>query len=215
MFLMNRSFGAKIVLTLIVTGALSSLLVGSNAQQESSNGVKRLDFANLPLGLVVTVGNKPVVINGAITPPGATILPGAVVQSYRDSATIFLRSMGQIDIAPQTLLLVNFDESNIEVRLRKGCATVKVKPGIIGSVSTPQGVFRSTSDERPLVDACLADERDNAAVVDIGAARVGSSAAAAPNRNWPIAAGLLPLGPAASARIILRHRPEAISQSAP
>src|SRR4026209_2028325 len=70
-----------------------------------------------------TRNNQPITVNGLSANTGATILTGATIETGADtSATVNLGSLGSLDIAPNTKLVLTYDDQgNVKVVLVYGC----------------------------------------------------------------------------------------------
>ncbi|MDQ2921148.1 MAG: hypothetical protein M3R52_06010 [Acidobacteriota bacterium] len=118
---------------------------------------------------LTTTGNQPITLNGASAVGGATILTGATIETPANvSATINLGSLGDLEIAPNSELTLEFDHNGnvVKVKLRRGCTKLRTKKGVNGQVDTPDGVSTKTESRR----------RANVCFV-AGASQVGQQAA--------------------------------------
>jgi len=98
-----------------------------------------------------TTGNQPITLNGASAVGGATILTGATIETPANvSATINLGSLGDLEIAPNSELTLEFDHNGnvVKVKLRRGCTKLRTKKGVNGQVDTPDGVSTKTESRR-------------------------------------------------------------------
>src|SRR6185436_18667796 len=73
---------------------------------------------------LTTRNNQPVTVNGLSANTGASILTGATIETGADqSATVNLGPLGTLDIAPNTKLVLTYDENgNVKALLIYGCA---------------------------------------------------------------------------------------------
>lgn len=91
-------------------------------------------------GKLITRGNNPISLNGNATNSGATILPGAQLQTPANiGASVQLGRMGVLRLAPETSVTLNFDSSNVDVILNSGYATLTTAAGTKASITTPDG----------------------------------------------------------------------------
>src|SRR6266850_1306471 len=100
---------------------------------------------------LTTTGNKPITVNGASAVGGATILTGATIETPDQvSATVNLGSLGELEVGPNTLLTLEFDQNGnvVKVNLKRGCTKLRTKKGVNGQVDTPDGVSTKTSSTR-------------------------------------------------------------------
>jgi len=213
---------------LIIAMAFPFVLEDSNAQGDIPAKETTVNRDSKPImGTLATVGNKPIVINGASTPSGATVMSGALLQTYAGiGAAVMLCEAGRLDIAPGSLLRLTYNASSVEVELKKGCAILTTNAGFAGSVLTPQGTIERTGpDRRASVDVCSGEQGASAPLVNVGAAadaRAGICWAMPPvplqaaGFNWFwVAAGASPLAVLGAVALNRNNRPDAVSQSAP
>ncbi|MGI9069246.1 MAG: hypothetical protein ACR2HX_22945 [Pyrinomonadaceae bacterium] len=100
---------------------------------------------------LTTTRNQPITLNGASAVGGATILTGATIETPANvSATINLGSLGDLEIAPNSELTLEFDHNGnvVKVNLRRGCTKLRTKKGVNGQVDTPDGVSTKTESRR-------------------------------------------------------------------
>src|ERR1044072_5346602 len=90
---------------------------------------------------LTTRNNQPITVNGLSANTGASILTGATIETGADqSATVNLGSLGSLDIAPNTKLVLTYDDQgNVKVVLVYGCAILTAKKKTNGEVATEQG----------------------------------------------------------------------------
>jgi hypothetical protein len=123
------------VALLIVTALLSLSIESSFAAPFPTSA-----SAAQTIGKLSTRGNRSIVVNGNNTEPGASILDGATIETPDGTgATISLGALGEIDLAPNTVAVINYSNGQLKVTLKRGCAIVRSKPGANGSIETPDG----------------------------------------------------------------------------
>ena len=90
---------------------------------------------------LTTRNNQPIQVNGLSASTGATILTGATIETGADqSATVNLGPLGTLDIAPNTKLVLTYDDQgNVKVVVITGCAVLTAKKDTKGEVATEQG----------------------------------------------------------------------------
>src|SRR6185436_902417 len=78
---------------------------------------------------LTTRNNQPVTVNGLSANTGASILTGATIETGADqSATVNLGPLGTLDIAPNTKLVLTYDDQgNVKALLVYGCAILTAK----------------------------------------------------------------------------------------
>jgi hypothetical protein len=94
-----------------------------------------------PLGRLVADG--PVTINGVKARTGDTVFPGAQIQTVAGiGATIQIGTLGQVDISPDTTLLLNYDRGSILTEINMGCAVLAANDGVQGVLTMPGGITK-------------------------------------------------------------------------
>ena len=90
---------------------------------------------------LTTRNNQPITVNGLSANTGATILTGATIETGADtSATVNLGPLGTLDIAPNTKLILTYDDDgNVKALIIFGCAVLTAKEKTKGEVATEQG----------------------------------------------------------------------------
>src|SRR5215510_13361561 len=90
---------------------------------------------------LTTRSNQPITVNGLSAGTGASILTGATIETGADqSATVNLGPLGQLDIAPNTKLVLTYDDKgNVKAVLVYGCAVLTAKKKTSGEIATEQG----------------------------------------------------------------------------
>ena len=73
---------------------------------------------------MTTRNNQPISVNGLSANTGASIVTGATIETGADqSATVNLGSLGTLDIAPNTKLVLTYDDQgNVKALIIYGCA---------------------------------------------------------------------------------------------
>jgi len=96
-------------------------------------------------GRLKTSNNQPVTINGLSANTGASILSGATIETGADqSATVDLGPLGSVDIAPNTKVVLTFEQGNAKATVITGCVTLKAEKGTTGEVANEQGSLSKT-----------------------------------------------------------------------
>jgi hypothetical protein len=131
---------------------------------------------------LTTTGNQPITVNGASAAGGATILTGATIETPASvGATINLGSLGELEIAPNTQLTLEFDQNgNVKVNLKRGCIILKTKKNVNGSVETDQGTAATNNKNTGgAADVCFPVGAAQPTVNQGAAAAAGAGAGAA------------------------------------
>jgi hypothetical protein len=106
--------------------------------------------------ILTTAGNKPITVNGASAMTGATITPGAMIETPDQvAAAMIMPGHFTLDIAPKAKLSVEFDGNSIKVNLIQGCVVLHTIKGTTGEIDTSRGVAGKTDgskDDR--IDVC-------------------------------------------------------------
>jgi hypothetical protein len=122
--------GSRLIATLLLLSILQ-ISVGIGLAAVPQQIVARLTTRN----------NQPITVNGLSANTGASILTGATIETGADqSATVNLGSIGSLDIAPNTKLVLTYDDQgNIKAVLIYGCAILTAKKKTNGEVATEHG----------------------------------------------------------------------------
>jgi hypothetical protein len=105
---------------------------------------------NALLGRLVTTSNRPILVNGGEAVTGSVILSGAQLATPASgSAIVQLANLGSVNIAPSSLVTVNFDATAVTVRVAAGDATVTTAEGVKGSVLDAAGNPRTVNPAAP------------------------------------------------------------------
>jgi hypothetical protein len=175
-------------------------------------------------GQLATVSQAKILVNGNSTPSGATIFSGSQLQTPESvGAAIMVGSVGRVDIAPKTTLLVTFTCETMEIDLAAGCVILSTEKGISGLVKTPQGINQKIGPEKAsFIDVCTGDSGAASPIIGEGAAmKAGAGVCWAVGEPIVLSSGLNPLwllaGPIAGAAIVSNKdgRPDTVSQSVP
>ena len=152
---------------------------------------------------LTTRNNQPITVNGLSASTGASILTGATIETGADqSATVNLGPLGQLDIAPNTKLVLTYDENgNVKAVLIYGCAILTAKKKTTGEVATEQGSAGKTDPAAGgVLDICFPQGATAPQVGQGAAAAAGAGAGgAAPAAGG--GGGLFGLGTAATVAI--------------
>jgi len=131
---------------------------------------------------LTTRNNQPITVNGLSASTGASILTGATIETGADqSATVNLGSLGQLDIAPNTKLVLTYDDNgNVKALIIYGCAILTAKKKTTGEVATEQGSAGKTDPAAGgVLDICFPQGAAAPTVGQGAAAAAGAGAGAA------------------------------------
>ena len=138
---------------------------------------------------LTTRNNQPITVNGNSATTGASILTGATIETGADqSATVNLGPLGTLDIAPNTKLVLTYDDQgNVKALIIYGCAILTAKKKTTGEVATEQGSAGKTDPAAGgVLDVCF-PQGATAPTVGQGAAAAagaGAGASTAPAAAW-------------------------------
>jgi hypothetical protein len=155
---------------------------------------------------LTTRNNQPITVNGNGAATGSSILTGATIETGNDvSATVNLGPLGILDIAPNTKLVLTYDENgNIKVVLLQGCAILTAKKKTQAEVETPQGPAAKTDGKKGgVIDICFPAGATGPTVNQGAAAAAGAGAGlGAPAGAAAAGGGLFGIGLPATLAVI-------------
>lgn len=123
------------------------------------------------LGKLVTMSNRPILVNGAEAITGTIILSGAQLTTPAASmATVQLDRVGTVTVAPSSNVTLNFDSKSVALKINSGDATLSTAEGVKGTVVEANGAPRSVPSAPVPTDA------DTARNWGIAGVAVGSAA---------------------------------------
>jgi len=129
---------------------------------------------------LTTRGNQSVSVNGNNVSSGATILSGATIETGDGvGATINLGSLGTIEIAPNSKVLVEFSNGKIKVTIIQGCAIIRNKRGTFAELYTEKGLATSndaSQKQAAVLDVCYPSGAPSPIVNQGAAANAGAGA---------------------------------------
>ena len=152
---------------------------------------------------LTTRNNQPITVNGLSAGTGASILTGATIETGADqSATVNLGPLGTLDIAPNTKLVLTYDDKgNVKAMLVYGCVILAAKKKTTGEVATEQGSAGKTDPAAGgVLDVCF-PQGATAPQVGQGAAAAAGAGAGASTAPAAGGGGLFGLGRAATIAI--------------
>ena len=152
---------------------------------------------------LTTRNNQPITVNGLSAGTGASILTGATIETGADqSATVNLGPLGKLDIAPNTKLVLTYDDKgNVKALLVYGCVILGAKKKTTGEVATEQGSAGKTDPAAGgVLDVCF-PQGATAPQVGQGAAAAAGAGAGASTAPAAGGGGLFGLGKAATIAI--------------
>jgi hypothetical protein len=153
---------------------------------------------------LTTRNNQPITVNGLSANTGASIVTGATIETGADqSATVNLGSLGTLDIAPNTKLVLTYDDQgNVKALIVYGCAILTAKKKTKGEIATEQGSAGKTDPAAGgVLDVCFPQGATAPQVGQGAAAAAGAGAGAATATAAAGGGGLFGLGRAATIAI--------------
>ncbi len=115
---------------------------GFMAPEATSAGVQQGQDS---VGILTTLGNKAVSVNGAESITGTTIISGANLETPAGiGATVSLGNLGSVEIEQDSKLVLTFHPGSIKVLLLRGCVTVKAHKGVLGEIETAKDAVSKT-----------------------------------------------------------------------
>ena len=153
---------------------------------------------------LTTRNNQPITVNGLSATTGASILTGATIETGADqSATVNLGPLGSLDIAPNTKLVLTYDDQgNVKALIIYGCAILTAKKKTTGEVATEQGSAGKTDPAAGgVLDVCFPQGATVPTVNQGAAAGAGAGAGASTAPAAAGGGGLFGLGRAATIAI--------------
>jgi hypothetical protein len=151
---------------------------------------------------LTTRNNQPITVNGVSASTGASILTGATIETGADqSATVNLGPIGTLDIAPNTKVVLTYDDQgNVKALLVYGCVILTAKKKSEGEVTTEKGTAGKTDRAAGgVIEACFPQ---GAAAPTVGkGVAIGAGAGATIPTSSAGAGGLFGLGRAATIAI--------------
>ena len=153
---------------------------------------------------LTTRNNQPITVNGLSASTGASIVTGATIETGADqSATVNLGSLGTLDIAPNTKLVLTYDDQgNLKALIIYGCAILTAKKKTRGEIATEQGSAGKTDPAAGgVLDVCFPQGATAPQVGQGAAAAAGAGAGASTAPATAGGGGLFGLGRAATIAI--------------
>lgn len=140
----KRRNGPRAIAALLLFSIMQvSLQVGF---AEPTNATTTTPVPQQFVARLTTRNNQPITVNGLSAATGASILTGATIETGADqSATVNLGPLGSLDIAPNTKLVLTYDDKgNVKAMLVYGCAILTAKKKSQGEIATEQGTAGKT-----------------------------------------------------------------------
>jgi len=140
----KRASGSRVIAALLL---LAIVQIGVQVGlAEPNNTTTPVIVPQQVVARLTTRNNQPIQVNGLSASTGASILTGATIETGADqSATVNLGPLGTLDIAPNTKLVLTYDDQgNVKAMLVYGCAILTAKKKTSGEIATEQGTAGKT-----------------------------------------------------------------------
>ena len=140
----KRAHGSRVIAALLL---LAIVQIGVQVGlAEPNNTTAPVMVPQQVVARLTTRNNQPIQVNGLSASTGASILTGATIETGADqSATVNLGPLGTLDIAPNTKLVLTYDDQgNVKAMLVYGCAVLTAKKKTRGEIATEQGTAGKT-----------------------------------------------------------------------
>jgi hypothetical protein len=147
----------KVKATIVVLLVYSILQIGAQlAFAQPASSITKVAIQQQLVGRLTTANNKPVTVNGVSASTGAAIASGATIETRADeSATVELGPLGRLTIAPNTKVVLTFDETGaVKALVMAGCVTLIANKGTKGEVATESATIGTTD---PAVGGTIAN----------------------------------------------------------
>lgn len=155
-----RSHKIAKAIALFLTISMTHICVQATFASPGIIGKRVLNASRTPsqaTGILSTSGNRSITVDGNTVNPGATIASGAQLQIPDGvTATVDLGPLGSVDFSANTEAVLTYSDTEINVRLRRGCATVRTKKDDVkGIIVNPDGVTDQTDNNKRRLNVCF------------------------------------------------------------
>jgi hypothetical protein len=100
------------------------------------------------IGKLSTSGNRDILLDKNEAHTGATVISGATLETSECvTATVRWGLLDEVNLATNTIAVVEYSGSRVRVVLKQGCARLRVGPNVEGVIETPDG--KSTPATQP------------------------------------------------------------------
>ena len=138
------------ILSLVVLLAVTNVYVFANGAMSTAKSANEAGSAKVLLGKLITMSNRPILVNGGEAITGTIILSGAhLVTPAAGLATVQLDNLGTVMVAPSSNVTIAFDMKSVTVNVASGDATVTTAPGVKGTVIGPDGIPAASAPSAP------------------------------------------------------------------
>lgn len=202
----NGSISRKALVLFLVFSCVQFYVVFARGGASSSSETPPPPAPQAITGRLATRNNQSITVNGNPATTGATIMPGATIETGDGvGATIDLGPLGTIELAPNTKVQIEFSDGQIKVTIIQGCAIVKNSNGVLAQVYTDKGLAAGndpTQKPAGALDVCLPVGAPAPIVNQGAAANAGAGSGAGAGAAAGGGGGLFGLGETATVAII-------------
>src|SRR6185436_6710659 len=199
----RKGYKAVAVLTLFATAQIAVQIAFAAPTTPTPNPVP---VPQQFIARLTTRNNQPITVNGNSATTGASIVTGTTIKTGADqSATVNLGPLGTLDIAPNTKLILTYDENgNVKAVIIFGCAVLTAKKKTTGEVATEQTGSAGKTDPAKggILDICFPPGAAAPVVGQGAAAAAGAGTAGAAGAGAAGGGGLFGIGIPATVAII-------------
>ena len=94
---------------------------------------------------LATRNNAPITVNGQSASTGASLLTGTTIETAADqSATVNVGPLGSVDIAPNTKVVLTFEQGILKADVVYGCVILTARQNTTGEITTEKGSIGKT-----------------------------------------------------------------------
>lgn len=155
----------RVLSALLLIAVVNVFVFANGATIASSNNSQVL------LGKLITMSNRPILVNGGEAITGATIISGAQLTTPAGRiATVQVEKLATVSIAPSSSVTLNFDAKSVTVKVSSGDATLTTAEGVKGTVIGANG------EPRNMPSAPMPTDADTARNWGIAGVAIGSAA---------------------------------------
>lgn len=140
MNLKRRKASAAIAALLLFSVSQIGLQVGFAEPSSSTPAIPQQIVAR-----VTTKNSQPITVNGQSATSGSSIVSGATIETGADqSATVNAGPLGSVEIAPNSKLVLTFEQGMLKATVMSGCVIVHARKNTTGEIATDQGSSNKT-----------------------------------------------------------------------
>ena len=133
------------VIAIFLVVCTSQILVTAGFVAPEDTSVNDQSQGQVAAGILTTVGNKPITVNGAASITGTTILSGASLETPHEvEATVSLPTLGSLEMEQDAKVTLTYQSDQVHVLLLKGCVTLRANKGVTGIIETSKDVISKT-----------------------------------------------------------------------